>query len=105
MFRRRAVNKDSRVAPPPDATRLHGFAGKERGGLKAAVSVAASLLDYSLMLFLVFGGCCSYVSTSAPPVLVLHTQLFLTWQKCLGLRRAAPRGACCRCVGVATHAR
>jgi hypothetical protein len=64
MFRRRASNKTSRVAPPPpDAARLNGSAGGEKGDPKATVAVAGALLDYSLMLFLVFGGCCSYVLT------------------------------------------
>ena len=65
MSRRRAVNKESHIAPPPpDAARLNGSADGEKGGPKAAVAVAGALLDYSLMLFLVFGGCCSYVPTS-----------------------------------------
>jgi hypothetical protein len=65
MSRRRAVNKESHIAPPPpDAVSLNGSAGGETGGPKAAVAVAGALLDYSLMLFLVFGGCCSYVPTS-----------------------------------------
>lgn len=65
MSRRRTVNKESRITPPPlDAARLNGSAGGEKRGPKAAVAVAGALLDYSLMLFLVFGGCCSYVPTS-----------------------------------------
>lgn len=65
MSRRRAVNKESHIVPPPpDAVSLNGSAGGETGGPKAAVAVAGALLDYSLMLFLVFGGCCSYVPIS-----------------------------------------
>lgn len=60
MFRRRANNKTSRVAC---AAHLNGSAGGEKDDTKATVAVAGALLDYSLMLFLVFGGCCSYVLT------------------------------------------
>jgi hypothetical protein len=60
MSRRRAVNdKSAQVALPPNA---NGSAGGAQHGPQAAMSsVAGALLDYSLMLFLVFGGCCSYV--------------------------------------------
>jgi hypothetical protein len=61
MFRRRASNKTSHVAR---AARLNGSAGGEKDDPRATVAVAGALLDYSLMLFLVFGGCCSYVPTS-----------------------------------------
>jgi hypothetical protein len=83
MFRRRAVNnlnkKSSRaVRPPNEAARLNGFAGgaaqhHHDDGPQAAsrMSVAGALLDYSFMLFLVIGGCCSYVSTT-----LQHTQVF-----------------------------
>jgi hypothetical protein len=77
MFRQRAVNnlnnKSSRaVRPPNEADRLDGSAGgaaqhhHDDGDPQAAsrMSVAGALIDYSFMLFLVIGGCCSYVSTS-----------------------------------------
>lgn len=70
MFRQRAVNnlnnKSSRaVRPPNEAARLNGSAGDHRDDVPQAasrMSVAGALLDYSFMLFLVIGGCCSYVS-------------------------------------------
>ena len=66
MFRRRASNKTSRVARPlPDAARLNGSAEGAKDDSGATMTVAGALLDYSLMLFLVFGGCCSYVPTSS----------------------------------------
>ena len=78
MSRQRVVNnlnkKSSRaVRSPNEAARLNGSAGgaaqhhdDDHDGLQAAsrMSVAGVLLDYSFMLFLVIGGCCSYVSTS-----------------------------------------
>jgi hypothetical protein len=82
MFRRRAVNNLNNnksppaVRPPNDeaAARLNGSTGGAAHGPQAAsrMSVAGALLDYSFMLFLVIGGCCSYVSTS-----LQHTQVFM----------------------------
>jgi len=69
MFRRRAVNEEPRTSPEPDrdGARLNGSAsGERREGAKTAASVAGALVDYSLILLLVFGGCCSYVSKSFP---------------------------------------
>jgi hypothetical protein len=76
MSRRHAVNnlnkESSRaVRPPNEVARLNGSAGGAAqrhlhdDGPQAAsrMSVAGVLLDYSFMLFLVIGGCCSYVST------------------------------------------
>jgi hypothetical protein len=104
MFRRRAVNnlnkKSSRaVRPPNEAARLNGSAGgaaqhhddDDVPQAASRISVAGVLLDYSFMLFLVIGGCCSYVSTS-----LQHTQIFTSWQslqQCLGLRGTASRRA------------
>lgn len=72
MFRQRAVNslnnKSRAVRPPNEAARLNGSAGDHRDDdvrqAACRMSVAGVLLDYSFMLFLVIGGCCSYVSTS-----------------------------------------
>lgn len=82
MFRRRAVNnKSSRVARPPNANILNGSAGgaTQHDGPHAATSVAGALLDYSLMLLLVFGGCCSYVATFLPSdwFWFLHAQVLI----------------------------
>ncbi len=78
MFRRRPVNnfnESSRVAHPPNAAaRLNGSAGgtaAQHHDSSNRMSVVGVLLDYSFMLFLVIGGCCSYVSTS-----LQHTQVF-----------------------------
>ena len=78
MSRRRAVNNlnnksSPAVRPPNEAAQLNGSAGgitqhhHRNDGSQAGsrMSVAGALLDYSFMLFLVIGGCCSYVSTSA----------------------------------------
>ena len=85
MFRRRALNnlnnKSSRsVRPPNEAARLNGSAGgaaqhHHHDGPQAASrmsSVAGALLDYSFMLFLVIGGCCSCVPTSLQLTQVFH---------------------------------
>lgn len=87
MSRQRAVNnlnkKSSRSAPPPnETTRLNGSAGgaaqrhrhDDSPQTASRMSVAGALLDYSFMLFLVIGGCCSYVSTSLCNI--LNAQVF-----------------------------
>jgi hypothetical protein len=76
MSRRHAVNnlnkESSRaVRPPNEAARLNGSAGGAAQRhlhdvvpqAASRMSIAGALLDYSFMLFLVIGGCCSYVST------------------------------------------
>jgi hypothetical protein len=87
MFHRRAVNnlnnKSSLAVRPQneEAAHLNGSVGRTAqhhhrdDGSQAGsrMSVAGALLDYSFMLFLVIGGCCSYVSTS-----LQHTQVFMT---------------------------
>jgi hypothetical protein len=62
-FRQRTSDKKSRSIPPMKPLHMNGSAGTSRGDA-VATSVAGALLDYSLALLLVFGGCCSYVSTS-----------------------------------------
>ena len=88
MFRRRTVNnlnnKSSQAdRPPNEAAHQNGSAGgaaqhhKHDDGPQAAnrMSVAGALLDYSFMLFLVIGGCCSYVSTHSAAYSCLHGHL------------------------------
>jgi hypothetical protein len=67
MSRRRNVNNETSKAPPARAVDLNGSVHGKRGGTKdgiGATSVAGALLDYCLMVSLVFGGCCSCVSLS-----------------------------------------
>jgi hypothetical protein len=58
-LRQRTAKKKSRSKP----VQINGDAGASKGdNVAVATSVAGALLDYSLPLLLVFGGCCSYVS-------------------------------------------
>ncbi|KAI9508186.1 UAA transporter [Russula earlei] len=88
MFRRRTIKEDSRAVPSPDA--LNSSAGGARDSVKAAVSVTGALLDYSLILFTVFGGCCSNVwvyeellrtEPSVGPALTFSQMLFISAQQ------------------------
>ena len=77
-FRQRTANKKSRSISPV----LNGSANTSRENPSAkvaeATSVAGALLDYSLILLLVFGGCCSYVSISWLSCCYLSVYLSLT---------------------------
>lgn len=88
MFRRRAVNnlnnKSSQAdRPPNEAAHQNGSAGgaaqhhhrDDSSQAANRMSVAGALLDYSFMLFLVIGGCCSYVSTHFAAYSCLHGSL------------------------------
>ena len=100
MFRRRAVNNERSNAPPPKTVHLNGSIDRQKGGPRAAISVAGALLDSSLVLLLVFGGCCSCV-LPFPHFLTFRfctLNIAVTVQQCLGLRRTAPRRAWGRCV-------
>ncbi|KAH9967365.1 UAA transporter [Russula dissimulans] len=93
MFRQRAVNGEPRTAPVPDhdTSRLNGSAsGERREGAKVAASVAGALMDCSLMLLLVFGGCCSNVwayeellrtEPGVGPALTFSQMLFISAQQ------------------------
>ncbi|KAH9992407.1 hypothetical protein BJV77DRAFT_431966 [Russula vinacea] len=93
MFRRRAVtNNNSSHLPNAARTSLNGPAGvaQHRPPRAATMSVAGALLDYSLMLFLVFGGCCSNVwayeellraEPNVGPALTFSQMLFITAQQ------------------------
>ncbi|KAI0285948.1 UAA transporter family-domain-containing protein [Russula aff. rugulosa BPL654] len=116
MSRQRVVNnlnkKSSRaVRSPNEAARLNGSAGgaaqhhdDNDNGPQAAsrMSVAGVLLDYSFMLFLVIGGCCSNVwayeellraEPNVGPALTFSQMLFITAQQLpwLWLPRLKPR--------------
>ncbi|KAI0305976.1 UAA transporter family-domain-containing protein [Multifurca ochricompacta] len=87
MSRRRKVNKQSHEATP-DTASLNGSVRSDSP--RVIVSVAGALLDYSLMLFLVFGGCCSNVwayeqllrtESSIGPALTFSQMLFITMQQ------------------------
>jgi hypothetical protein len=93
MFRRRASNKNSRVAPaPPDAGHLNGSAGGD------TTAVAGALVDYSLVLCLVFGGCCSYVLTFQLSEYLGLPDPKGRSQECLGVRGTAACRVQRRCV-------
>ena len=63
-LRQRPAKEKRRSVSPFKHVQTNGKAAAKRGDKVAvATSVAGALLDYSVPLLLVFGGCCSYVST------------------------------------------
>lgn len=62
-LRQRTAKKKPGFISPMKPVQMNGDAGASKGdNVAVATSVAGALLDYSLPLLLVFGGCCSYVS-------------------------------------------
>ncbi|KAI9440463.1 UAA transporter [Lactarius indigo] len=87
---RTADNKKSREVSPMKPLHPNGFASASRGKVSATTSVAGVLLDYSLLLVLVFGGCCSNVwayeellraESSLGPALTFSQMLFIAAQQ------------------------
>lgn len=86
-LRQRTAKKKSRSKP----VQINGDAGASKGdNVAVATSVAGALLDYSLPLLLVFGGCCSNVwayeellraDSSAGPALTFSQMLFIAAQQ------------------------
>jgi UDP-xylose/UDP-N-acetylglucosamine transporter B4 len=86
-LRQRNAKKKSRSKP----VQINGDAGTSKGdNVAVATSVAGALLDYSLPLLLVFGGCCSNVwayeellraDSSAGPALTFSQMLFIAAQQ------------------------
>lgn len=73
-LRQRTTKKKRRSVSPIKPVQTNGEAGAKQGdNVAVATSIAGALLDYSLPLLLVFGGCCSYVST-----LLISPELELT---------------------------
>jgi hypothetical protein len=66
-LRQRTAKKNPRSISPMKLVQMNGDTGASKGdNVVVATSVAGALLDYSLPLLLVFGGCCSYVSQLCP---------------------------------------
>ena len=73
-LRQRTTKKKRRSVSPIKPVQTNGEADAKQGdNVAVATSIAGALLDYSLPLLLVFGGCCSYVST-----LLISPELELT---------------------------
>ncbi|KAI9464542.1 UAA transporter [Lactarius psammicola] len=88
--RQRTANKKPREVSPTKPVHLNGVASAGRGNVAVSTSVAGALLDYSLLLLLVFGGCCSNVwayeellraESSLGPALTFSQMLFITAQQ------------------------
>ncbi|KAH9004620.1 UAA transporter [Lactarius hatsudake] len=87
---RTADKKKSREVSPMKPLHPNGSASASRGNVAVATSLAGVLLDYSMLLVLVFGGCCSNVwayeellraESSLGPALTFSQMLFIAAQQ------------------------
>ena len=103
-FRQRTSDKKSRSVSPMKPLYMNGSAGS-KANVAVATSVAGALLDYSLAILLVFGGCCSYVSTSlASPSLASYYKFPLLLTATSGLmRNCSARIPAPVCIGVVVN--
>ncbi|KAH9072225.1 UAA transporter family-domain-containing protein [Lactarius deliciosus] len=73
---RTADKKKSREVSPMKPLHPNGSASASRGNVAVTTSLAGALIDYSMLLVLVFGGCCSL-----GPALTFSQMLFIAAQQ------------------------
>ncbi|KAH9066585.1 UAA transporter [Lactarius vividus] len=88
--RQRTADKKSCEVSPMKPVHLNGSASASRGNVAVTTSLAGALLDYSMLLVLVLGGCCSNVwayeellraESSLGPALTFSQMLFIAAQQ------------------------